>query len=119
MSTAAFKTTPIDSLLAEAFMMPLKLRREKAHLDYAARILSNESHPLYSRMKKAIKSESYDQSIRFQTFVDRSVELNLKYKIIEPYSNTTFDSRKFHALPFWQTKNFDVDLSNEVQKIQH
>merc|ERR1711911_33307 len=47
LALGAFKTSPIESLQAEAFEPSLYLRREKLALQYALRVSQNQRNPTY------------------------------------------------------------------------
>lgn len=47
LATGAFRTSPIDSVMADAEQTPLQIRREKQLLFYATKILSSDKHLLY------------------------------------------------------------------------
>lgn len=59
LSTGAFRTSPVKSILVEAGMLPLSKIREKQSLTYFFKILGNDDHPLHPIAKNI---ESYIHS---------------------------------------------------------
>lgn len=94
-ATGAFRTSPIDSILAEANVLPLNLRRKKLCLRYAvstistlnndvAQILqSNNSNNLYA------KNKSYPRPLKIRvTDYLHEIGLTIPNTITRQYSNT-------------------------------
>ena len=110
MALGLFKTTTVESLLAEAGFLPLDMRRKLQALKYAASISGNKSHSVNSTISRKYRKTS---KLKGKTlFFDRVVNMLKEYKIdptrieqTERYQTWTEDNIKF-----------DTELANHNKK---
>ena len=106
-STGAFKTSRITSLLVDAGLPPLHLRRDKQLLKYSLKIFSFSSHPLYNELNDNTNLAKYKKrTLRYQPFVARVLIAHEKYNFPRPKT----DLQKFHKKPPW-TLNIHTDIT--------
>ena len=68
--TGAFRSSPINSLLAEANLLPLQTRRTKLLLNYACKVLSTKNHQNYGIFANIIAdAHKYSIKAHFQKFL--------------------------------------------------
>ena len=106
-STGAFKTSRVTSLLVDAGLPPLHLRRDKQLLNYTNKIFSSPKHPLYNELKDNTNLIKYsNRTLRYQPFVARALIAHKKYNLPKP----KIDLQKFHKHPPW-TLNIHIDMT--------
>lgn len=109
LATGAFRTSPIDSVMADAEQTPLQIRREKQLLFYATKILSSDKHVLYDLFQNQQKyTKLRNKNHNYQPFYVRAKNTLKSYNINQ---NINFEKQKFHKFPPWKNKNMKIDLS--------
>lgn len=110
MALGAFRTSPVDSLLAEADELPLSLRRKQLALQYISKIGSYSDSPVYSFLW------NYDRTLtnKFNTKVSETPPLGLRYQgelrnlLLKPNQYLQLKSR---SEPPWIRSTPILDLS--------
>jgi hypothetical protein len=106
LATGAYRTSPSESLLADAGFLPLKYRRQKQTLNFALKIIS-QSHPLSKKINNDFLFSTYSQrNTNYQPIYTRSRILLEKYNI-----PMKIDTKSEYLHPPWLIKNFRADLS--------
>ena len=110
LALGAFRTSPVDSLLAEADELPLHLRRWKLGIQYALKIKSTPENPVFdsifniTKERKAFFAENPSKippfGIRIQPHLDN---MELSEDEISPF--------KLPSSPPWKFSRPVVDLS--------
>lgn len=110
LALGAFRTSPVESLLAEADEPPLALRRKQLALQYIAKIGANPDNPAYSYVW------NYDQTqkIKFQSNLNKIAPLGLRLepdikKVLPKVEMIQESTGK--SLPPWIRSIPEVDLS--------
>jgi ribonuclease HI len=113
LATGAFRTSPVESLCVDANCLPLSLRREKLISNFAIRIISQASHPLYEKLiNDSLYSKYHDRTENFQPIYTRCRTLLQKNEI-----TLKLDIKTDCSLPPWILQNFKIDLSlNKFKK---
>ena len=109
LATGAFRTSPIDSVMADGEQTTLQIRREKQVLTYATKILSSEKHPLYKHFQNQQKYTKFKtKKLNYQPFYVRAKTAILENNI---YNNIKIEKQKFHKLPPWKNRNIKINVS--------
>lgn len=102
LATGAFRTSPIDSVMADAEQTPLQIRREKQVLVYAINVLSSDKHLLYNLFQDNQKfTKLKNKKYNYQPFYVRAKKALNSYNINQ---NINFEKQKFHKFPPWKNK---------------
>lgn len=108
LSTGAFRTSPVISILAESGMLPLSYRRDQQMLSYAIKISSNNTHPLYNRIRATLNEFNEQNSApSSRSFVARIRQCFYKYNLT--VQNTL--NQLYHTIPPWIGNSINVDRS--------
>lgn len=112
MAIGAFRTSPVNSMMIDSGILPLKYRREYFHLTYGLKIISSHAHPLHENMNTIISDHKMDKMTkRYHSITYR---LN---KTLDTYNinidKELFNSKKFNNQPIWTKNNltFDYELT--------
>ncbi|XP_055691082.1 uncharacterized protein LOC129794310 [Lutzomyia longipalpis] len=108
LSTGAFKSSPVESVLAEAGVSGLEERRSLLIMRWANKVKSDPTHLLH----KAITSRKPMRSRRITSIVDHFLNWAREYKLPQ----ATFIRRSFPVNPPWQFSEHSVDTSFSVHK---
>lgn len=107
----AFRTSPVESILAEAGVLPLRLIRLQRLCNYGLRILSNSKHPMHQKMVQLVQRN--EESVNHL----RGSKLTLLGKVslvLKDFGmNLHIISRTDRALAPWRINNrvkFDTSL---------
>ena len=115
LALGAFRTSPVESILAEANEPSLYLRREKLALNFICQVKSNPNNPANDAIEP-----KYERLYERKPKAIRPIGLRMKTSIED--SGLTLDSIKHHTVPEippWiiKTPNVLLDLSNAKNQI--
>lgn len=109
-ATGVFKTSPNESVLVEAGMLPLSLRREMQTMNYAISVLSFREHSNFNDLSSCVGDEDLmlrDLKKNETPFYERAIKVLSKHKL-DPEN---LEKNRTHKFPPWKTSNFSVNLS--------
>ena len=109
----AFRTSPVESLLAEAGEQPLHLRRRKLGLQYALKVKSTPANP-------AFQSIFHFSENNVKTFVEHPTKIPpFGLRVKEDFEDLEDEITpfRFSSIPPWELVRPEVDLSlSSLQK---
>lgn len=109
LATGAFRTSPIESVMADGEQTNLQTRRDKQTIIYATKILSSEKHPLYKYFQNQHKYTRLKQKkLNYQPFYVRAKSTIISHNI---NININIDKQKYHKYPPWKKRNMKIDVS--------
>lgn len=110
LALGAYRTSPVESLEAEANELPLDLRRKKLSLQYAIKISSTPENPVHSCI--------FDTPVNIirKTSKNENIIKPFSLRIAEDLENLNFSRRDtekffFSRVPLWEIEKVNVDLT--------
>ena len=111
----AFRTSPVDSILAEAGEYSLEYRQEKQALNFSMKILSFEKHPILNKLVNTLIYNKFaNKSLRYKPIYARLAEKLNDYNIIA--DKNKINHTKFQSTPPWLTSKIHSDLTLTAYK---
>ena len=109
LALGAFRTSPVESLQAEANEPPLELRRKKLALQYALKLSSTPDNPAFDTVFKIPRDISTAVSKNNNIIPPFSIRMREDFKGLEWEEKDTTNFF-FSPLPPWHLKSADFDL---------
>jgi ribonuclease HI len=110
-ATGAFRTSPVQSLLIEAGLLPLELRRDQQLLNLGNKIRTTVDHPMFNDFQKfenmSVEEWEKIKKKKFKSFEIRWLE---RFEKLGVELNSEAED-KWHKLPPWLETNIKIDIT--------
>ena len=109
LALGAFRTSPETSLHAEAFVLPLELRRKQLTLQYATKISATTDNPVHNCLFDTPNNVIHKLENIQNPIKPISLRIQSDLKEIN-FNQTQTQQIKYQNTPFWELSNPTIDL---------